>query len=146
MGLIDFLTNTDTLTIIECGVCHIKHAIPTSMQRSRKEDGKTWYCPNGHQIGYTNSENDKLKKEQEKLKQELEHAKENNDWYSKRVGSLHTELTKQKHSNRALKAAKTKIMNRVKNGVCPCCRRNFSDLHEHFKTVHPELFEKKNEG
>ncbi len=144
MRFLDVLINTDTLKILECGVCHIKHAIPQDLHQRALTSGKNWHCPNGHVIGYNTSENDRLKKEVETLKSSLEHVKENNEWYSKRVGSLHTELTKQKHSNRALKAAKTKILNRVKNGVCPCCNRTFKNLQDHFKTQHPELLE--NEG
>jgi hypothetical protein len=33
----------------------------------------------------------------------------------------------------------TRIKNRVKNGVCICCNRSFSDLHQHMLTKHPDF-------
>jgi len=39
---------------------------------------------------------------------------------------------------RAEKAAKTRIKNRIGNGVCPCCNRTFKDLASHMKCKHPE--------
>lgn len=38
---------------------------------------------------------------------------------------------------RAEKAAKTRLKNRAKAGVCPCCNRTFKQLAAHMKTQHP---------
>ena len=46
-----------------------------------------------------------------------------------------------RHKDRKLSASKgqmTKLKNRVKNGVCPCCNRTFVNLLRHMKSKHPE--------
>ncbi len=42
------------------------------------------------------------------------------------------------HRRRGEKAAKTRIKNRIANGVCPCCQRSFKNLHRHMQTKHPD--------
>ena len=42
------------------------------------------------------------------------------------------------HQRRGEKAAKTRIKNRISNGVCPCCRRSFQNLHRHMLNKHPD--------
>jgi hypothetical protein len=32
----------------------------------------------------------------------------------------------------------TKLRKRIKNGVCPCCTRSFTNLRRHLQTKHPE--------
>lgn len=132
-----FTTKLEIETCIQCGV---KYGMDAEFRRMRKEDHKLFYCPAGHGQHYTGkSEAEKLKEQTQALQEQLRSKQETLDWYAQRNTNLHTELTKQKYSNRALKAAKTKIMNRVKNGVCPCCNRTFQNLQNHFITVHPEL-------
>ncbi len=41
------------------------------------------------------------------------------------------------HQVRAQKAAKTKLKNRIKHGVCPCCKRTFQNIAKHIATKHP---------
>jgi len=41
----------------------------------------------------------------------------------------------------AQKGVTTRIKNRVANGVCPCCKRSFTDLRRHMETKHPKYAE-----
>lgn len=125
-----------TLIIENCCNCGVTFGLEKDLYNRRREDHKDFYCPNGHGQHYTG------KSETEKAKDELAQA-------NKRIENLHSVLADKndkihhlKYSNRALKAAKTKIINRVKNGVCPCCNRTFKNLQGHFKSKHPELLQK----
>jgi hypothetical protein len=128
-----WITALETFTVHHCGECGVAFAMADSFMNRRIEDKKTWYCPNGHARVF------KGESEVDQLKKQLQHKQQTLNQYIQSNASLHTQLTRQKNSNRALKAAKTKIMNRVKNGVCPCCNRSFKNLQLHFKSVHPEL-------
>lgn len=122
---------TGTLIVVTCGSCGTRHAIPEQLQRQAKEYGKKWYCPTGCHITYVNNDLEEARKELERQQRIIQNKQE-------RIESLHNRLTEEKHKVRAEKAAKTRLKNRVKNGVCPCCNRTFSNLLNHMKNQHPE--------
>lgn len=122
----------ETLTTLRCGVCNIVFAIPDSMLSQLKKTGKEFTCPNGDSISYRDNENERLRTKVESLELEVQHKQHY-------IQEKNHQITQLGYSVRALKAAKTKIINRVKNGVCPCCNRTFLDLQKHFKSKHPEL-------
>jgi len=129
------LLYTDKLLIEHCCNCGMTFGIIEDFYNQRRNDHKMFYCPAGHPQYYNG------KSEAEKLKEQLQLEIKDKEWYVKRVESLHTNLTKSNHQVRAQKAAKTRLANRVKNGVCPCCTRTFSNLANHMKTKHPEYKE-----
>lgn len=122
----------ESLTTLRCGVCNILFAMPDSMLRDRKNDGEWFYCPNGHHIHYYDSETSQLKKQVAILESQKSNL-------NQVISDKNNQIEQLGYSVRAQKAAKTKILNRVKNGVCPCCNRTFQDLQKHFKSKHPEL-------
>ena len=126
-------TFVSTLTVLNCANCGIAFGITSDFEKRRRDDHEGFFCPKGHSNVFNG------KSEADKLKDRLKEKEESIEWYSKRVTGLHTEITKKNHEIRAQKAAKTKILNRVKNGICPCCNRTFQDLQKHFKSKHPEL-------
>ena len=48
-----------SLTNISCGSCGVAFCLPTEMYTARRKDGAWFHCPNGHQIAYRPSENEK---------------------------------------------------------------------------------------
>lgn len=42
-------------------------------------------------------------------------------------------------SSSRIGATKTRIKNRVKNGVCPCCNRTFENLARHMQAKHSDF-------
>ncbi len=124
-----------TLVIEDCCNCGIAFGMSADFAQRRRDDHKTFYCPAGHPQHYTG------KSETEKLKDQLQSATNRENSLRERNESLHDQLLHKNYSIRALKAAKTKVINRVKNGVCPCCNRTFKNLQDHFQSKHPELFE-----
>jgi hypothetical protein len=125
---------TTTLIMEYCCECGIPFGITKDYRRERRGDHKSFYCPSGHKQYFPQ------KSDEEILKQELHNQKNTESYLREANASLHNQLTSANYSIRAHKAAKTKILNRVKNGVCPCCNRQFQDLQQHFQSKHPELF------
>lgn len=126
---------TTTLEIYVC--CHegcgVTFGMTSGFVAQRREDHGGWYCPNGHaQYFSAINEKEQLKKENESLQRQVVDA-----W--RVVDEKKIQIQQLGYSLRSQKAAKTAIMNRVKRGLCPCCRRTFSNLQSHFKTQHPEL-------
>jgi hypothetical protein len=121
-----------TLYVQTCLKCGMAFGIEKSFDEARRNDHQFFYCPAGHAQYYSG------KSEAEQLKQEIVQLNQSLTYTRKANNSLHTQITEKNHSIRSLKGAKTRLMNRVKNGVCPCCNRHFSDLERHMKSKHPE--------
>jgi len=112
----------------QCITCGISFGVPLDWDKRRRHDHKLFYCPNGHQQRYTGeNEEEKLKKENARLAQKsrlLQHS-----------------LDSTERSRRAQKGQVTRIKNRIAKGVCPCCNRQFKNLHRHMENKHPEWSE-----
>ena len=110
-----------------CCTCRMPFAMTGELQRARRDDRKTFYCPNGHAQHYTGaSEAERLRKEVERQKQmrEAEEARR------LRVKAERDQVTR----------AYNRMRTRVMNGVCPCCNRTFQNLMQHMKTEHAGEF------
>lgn len=117
------LAYSTTLTVISCGDCAIPFAIPANLHRRYRQDGDSFWCPNGHRISYSQTEYEKVSEELAATKTSL--LREQNEHAT-------TEARR-----RAEKAAKTKIKNRIGKGVCPCCNRHFANVERHMASQHP---------
>ena len=117
-----------SLVIEQCCSCGIVFAVPGDWQRSKKNDHETIFCPNGHRFHYPGES------DEERLRRRLEFEKNRREAAERRAE--HTERRR-----RAEKAAKTRIKNRIANGVCPCCNRTFKNLHRHMESQHPDYSE-----
>ena len=125
-----------------CGThgCGIHFGLERSFYDARHKDGKTFYCPNGHNVSWSNSENDKLRAEKLRLEASVE-------WERKRVERLNEKLAVEQKKVSVQKGRATRFKNnrdqlrtRIVNGVCPCCNRHFADskIVQHMETKHPE--------
>jgi hypothetical protein len=126
----DLFEAVGVLSRVRCW-CGIQHAVPKSSrdeQLRKFNDGKnppSIYCPLGHQhspAGVTDSE---------KLKRRLQQERAEHD-------QTKSYLRDAENSRRAQKAAKTRLKNRIANGVCPCCHRTFANLLRHMGEKHPD--------
>jgi RNase P subunit RPR2 len=118
--------------MITCCDCGIAFHVPDQWLESRRSDKKVFYCPNGHQQAFTQSEADRLRLERDRLKQQLAQKDDEIAW----------QREQRKIGDRRVIAAKgqiTRLKNRAKAGVCPCCNRTFSNMAAHMKTKHPEM-------
>lgn len=122
------------LELHTCAECGIHYAAPPTFWKQRRSDGRTFFCPNGHERHYRQgeSEADKLRRERDRLAQ--------------RVAEKDAEIEAQRDRARsaerreaAQKANVTKLKKRAGAGVCPCCNRTFSALQKHMQSQHPEF-------
>jgi hypothetical protein len=121
-------TKTITLNLHECPDCGCVYGLTTDYEDRRRHDHKTFYCPNGHRLNYSQENRE------EKLKRQLE-------WTSRDLSQTQSQLLVTKRQKAAVKGQLTKTKRRVANGVCPCCNRTFENLAAHMHGQHPEYGE-----
>lgn len=122
---------TETIIAIHCANCSIMFGVPSRFDKDRRNDHVQFYCPAGHINLYTQeSEAEKMRRER--------------DIYIQRVAQRDDEIKKQRSMREAAErqtaAARgqvTRIKNRVGAGMCPNCRRTFSQLANHMRMMHP---------
>ena len=127
-------TLVETMYIETCCNCGTTFAFTKGFYDQRQQDGKGFYCPNGHNQYYTNNQAKKL----EDAQKALDRAESNAKYYREEAEAKARSLS-------ATRGQITKIKNRIAKGVCPCCNRSFEDLHNHMETKHPNYVEKQKE-
>ncbi len=112
--------------IVHCCDCRMPFAMTHALFEARKNDHKSFYCPEGHGQHFTGpSEAQKLKRELERKEEMLNAAKQRADTAEQERKQITT--------------AHKKMRERVMNGVCPCCNRTFQNLMQHMKSEHPDF-------
>jgi len=129
----DLQISTD-LSIHTCGGCGWTYGIPSGWHDHAKSHGLRWRCPNKlcswESVGYQTSELQKVKDQLAQRDQTLAFRQE-------RIDSLNRMLGDKQRQNAALRGVVTRTKKRIGHGVCPCCKRTFSQLSQHMKTKHP---------
>lgn len=113
------------LNVIECANCGLVFAVTTDFERRRRNDHGGFYCPFGHSNYFPS------KSDEEKLRDQLSEEK-------RKLANTQFELLAAKERTEAVEREKKRLEKRIKNGVCPCCHRQFTQLTRHMKTKHPE--------
>lgn len=111
--------------LIVCCLCATEFSMSQNLYNQRMKDGRKFWCPNGHDQVFTETELDRLRRERDRLKQE-----------NARLEQEASTATKQ------ASAARKKVVSlqkRAAAGVCPCCNRTVSQLARHMQTRHPEF-------
>lgn len=117
------ITTEVDLVVEECITCGVPFAMTKELIESLQYTGKTFYCPNGHTMIFGG--------EREKLQRRLKQLENDRNWYKDEVDRKTRQLS-------ATRGQLTKIKNRIANGVCPCCHRQFVNVQRHMKTKHPD--------
>lgn len=113
--------------------CGVTFAMDANFYRERLEDGRNFYCPNGHPQHFAESRQaqlDRAIRERNQARQERDVAQANE----------RAERARANHEQKCRKAARTtlrKARERIAAGVCPCCTRTFQQLARHMKSKHP---------
>jgi septal ring factor EnvC (AmiA/AmiB activator) len=120
---------TISMVTAVCCQCGIPFGMPSDFKEVCQQDSNKWfYCPNGHSQHYSETTEQKLRKqldlERGKLAQKVTESIQ-----------LENQLDK---VNKKLKRTEK----RIANGVCPCCNRTFKDLAAHIQTKHPDYMDK----
>lgn len=125
-----YATNV-TLVVFTCGDCGVPYGLPRDYVERRREDGRSYYCPNGHSLSYHQTKADKLQCELEQERNRRARAQARADREQARAD--HTEQRRV-----AQKAATTRARKRHAAGVCPACQRTFQNVQRHMVTQHPD--------
>lgn len=108
-----------------CYRCGVPFAMTTDFQKRRLKDRKSFYCPAGHAQHYIG------KTAEQKLKAELREANSRADQHRR-------EAYEQRQRTASISRSYSRVRERVRNGVCPCCNRTFENLARHMATKHPD--------
>ncbi len=120
----DTTTFTGTLAHMECGKCGVMFGMTPQFIQERREDHRTWYCPNGHHRHYP------AKNTEERLRAQLRSA-ENTLAYRT------DQLDMSRRSAAAIKGHATRLRRKIERGECPECGQVFKRLATHMKAKHP---------
>jgi len=118
------ISTTVKLVTEECCACGIVFAMPQQVNERLRTKGGTFYCPNGHSQVYTEPEIEVLRK---KLLAEHQHSQH-----------LETQLNGALDNLNMTKKELRRTKRRVNAGVCPYCRRHFTNVERHIRCKHPE--------
>ena len=122
------------LTEINCGECAGTYVINERYREQKSVNGGSWnypYCRTGW--GYPDSN------ENSRLKAKLAKEETRRKWAEQAEKDRRQELAAARKRLSAQKGATTRLKNRSKAGVCPCCTRTFKQLAAHMKNKHPEF-------
>lgn len=117
---------------LHCSGCGCWFAMPPGYLDNRRKDKKTFWCPNGHELSYKESEADKLRRERDRLKQDAARLED------EKREALATASAQFERARKA-EAANKRLKKRSSAGTCPCCSRTFANMAEHMKHQHPEF-------
>lgn len=116
------ITYSTTLILETCCNCSIPFGMSETLYHQRLDDGKQFYCPNGHPQHYTKREN---------LEAKLKAARA-------RAQHLDDQLEATQRSRNAYKGIVTKTRKKLAEGACPAgCHATFPDLASHLAAEHP---------
>lgn len=118
-------------TTVRCGACDVVFGMLTLFYNARRDDHRTWYCPNGHARCFGGDS------EEEKLRKQLKNTQEALSRESIRNNELREDVRSMKFKLQSSKMHAGKLRKRISGGVCPCCTRTFQNLGRHMASQHP---------
>ena len=121
---------------VTCPHCSGVFGVEKSQLASRRADGRHFYCPSGHSMSYTETTEQKLKRQHRAELASLVSKLDQREAYARDKAQ---EATRFKRKLAAQKGANTRLKNRISSGVCPCCDRTFSNLQAHMQAQHPDF-------
>lgn len=124
---------TIKIRAINCCECGLTFGISATFEQFRREDKRSFYCPNGHSQFFPG------KTEAEIAQAERDAARELAARESNRRRLAEKEAAHERRVAAAHKGWNTRIRNRIANGVCPCCNRSFTNVRRHMETQHPDF-------
>lgn len=119
-----------------CDRCGTIYGLEENFDNDRRASGKSFYCPNGHSLSYHETTTQRAEKAAKRAQELL-------DIERRRHEETKSALTVTERRRAAERGQRTKLQNRIKHGVCPCCNRTFAQLAEHMKAKHPEFLAAK---
>lgn len=116
------------LVVETCCDCGVMFAMPGGLQRARREDRGSFYCPNGHGMHYA-GETDRERLQRERDLRAAERAARE---------QAEASAAAQKRAATRARNERNKARKRSADGVCPCCGRTFKQVARHMDAKHPD--------
>lgn len=132
---------TDDWYFSDCPKCKEPFAISSELERVLRRSLQTFHCPHGHPMVFSQgpSEEDMLRQERDRLKQDAARKDDEIRLWQNTANRQREEREAAERSARAYKGQATRLKNRAKAGVCPCCNRTFQNLKRHMDNQHPNF-------
>lgn len=127
-GLVSDLI-TIQLVRTSCADCGIVFGVPQQWQVERSDDGKDFWCPNGHRLHFGGNT----------LRERLAAAERARDWANTSAQAARDQAEAERRSHAATKGHLTRTRKQIAAGTCPCCSKPFAHLARHMKSRHPEF-------
>jgi hypothetical protein len=124
------------LIVWECPAlgCGIVYGIPKHFADALRRKGGHYWCPNGHQLSWDETDLDREKKRREAAERRAKNYEQQADWERDRA-------ERERRTAIALRGHLTRIRNRIAAGVCPvpgCRRSGFTQIMRHLASKHPD--------
>lgn len=117
-----------------CWKCKTSYWLPIGLYDSAQASDKiSFFCPYGHSAHFKDgpTDADKARRRAERAEQDNARLRDECDAANRRTDAAERSVAAQK-------GQVTKLKNRAKAGVCPCCNRTFQNLKRHMATKHPD--------
>jgi hypothetical protein len=121
------------LEVLSCAECGLLWAMPETYVNRRRNDGRLFYCPNGHGQLYRETEEDRQRK------RAAERRRADNAEDAARIQRERAD--RERRTAVALRGHLTRMKNRIANGICPvpgCKRSGFQNVMRHVASKHPD--------
>lgn len=110
------------LWVTDCAQCGVVFAIPDTMERTRRADSQSFFCPNGHSMIFSKTESieqrriEELERALATERERVTSAQRQREWAESRTKGANIAAGKAKASAR-------RLLHRIECGVCPHCQR-----------------------
>lgn len=128
----DCFAGYSQLETTTCGVCGVLFAPPEVLLDDCRENGSSFFCPNGHSLVFNDYENKRLKRDLEREREKSARLVAARDQAEASARAQKAQATRARNELKRIKE-------RIDNGVCPCCNRSFKNVHRHMKSQHPDF-------
>lgn len=130
------ITVVTKIVAITCNAaaCGVVFGLSAEFMAARKDDHRTWYCPNGHPRAWHQDN------EEERLRRRLQDQRAQTSDMYERLTAARELAQRENRRAAAFKGHATRLRNRIAQGFCPAgCDQQFPDIQGHLATEHPDF-------
>lgn len=109
------------LFVSDCANCGTVFGMAKDLEKRRRQDHETFYCPNGHRMHFTGKNDEELLRDAEA-----------------RNVALEDQLAAAIREGEMTRSILLRDRARFAAGVCPCCNRSFENVRRHMVSQHPD--------
>lgn len=121
----------------DCVVCGTPIYGAQANERARRKDGQSFFCINGHSQFFRPG-----KSQEQILRERLEKTERERDAARARETMARNNERSARHGAAIARGKLKAQLERIANGVCPCCRRSFSNVRRHMASKHPSALDR----